>query len=194
MIVNFARRLTCRIRRIADGADIGRAQFEPVAGVDLDGIHEPPADELGAGDQRRRRPDVLLQQVQTIDRRLVIRSVEITRKCVGRVKEPHAEPLAAAVRLQDEGVCGAFARRRDEQLLAGNENGIGRANAGGFEGGVLACLADFEIEGAAAVDDAAPVPFEPGQHRGRQFGGVAVIARMRGGAHPVVVDTLRRRL
>src|SRR6266446_5102599 len=78
-----ARLFTGRARRIADGADIGRAQLEPVAGVDLDRIHEPPADELGAGDQRHRRPDVLLQQVQTIDRRLVIRSIEITGKCVG---------------------------------------------------------------------------------------------------------------
>ncbi len=137
----------------------------------------------------------MLQQVQTIDRRLVIGSLEITGKCVGIVKEPHTEPFAAAVRLEDEGASGkALARRRDKQFLAGDENGIGRADAGGLEGGVLTRLADLEVESAAAVDDAALVPLEPGQHRRGQLGGVAVVAGMRGGAHPIVVDTLRRRL
>src|SRR5882724_7740966 len=84
-------------------------------------------------------------------------------------------------------------RAADKQFLAGDENGIGRANAGGLEGGVLTRLADLEVESAAAVDDAPPVPREPGEHRGGQFGGVAVVAGMRGGAHPVVEDTLRRR-
>ena len=38
------------------------------------------------------------------------------------------------------------------------------------------------------------MPFEPGEHGRGQLGGVAMIAGMRGGAHPVVEDTLRRRL
>src|SRR5258708_1869122 len=87
-----------------------------------------------------------------------------------------------------------FARGSSAPGPAGDENGARRADAGGLEGGVLTRLADFEVESAAAVDDAPPVPLEPSEHRGGQFGGVAVVAGMRGGAHPIVVDTLRRRL
>ena len=114
------------------------------------------------------RADVLLQQVHAVDRRLVIRAVEIVGERVGGLEQPHAEPLAAAVRLQDERAAGkALPRRCDQQLLAGDQHGVRRADAGGFEGGVLARLADFEVERAAAVDDAAAVPLEPGQHRRR---------------------------
>ena len=72
-----------RAESIADGADIGRAQLEAVAGVDLDRVHEMAADELGAGDQRDRGADVLLQQMQAVDRRLVIRAVEIIGERAG---------------------------------------------------------------------------------------------------------------
>ena len=85
-------------------------------------------------------------------------------------------------------------RRGDEQILAGDQNGVRGADAGGFERGVLAGLADLEVERAAAVDDAAPVPIEPGQHRRGQLGGVAMVAGVRRGAHPVVEHALGRRL
>ena len=81
----------------------------------------------------------------------------------------------------------------DQQPLAGDQHGLWGADAGGFEGGVLARLADLEIERAAAIDGAAPVPFEPGQDRCGQFGGITMVAGMRGGAHPVVEDALGRR-
>ena len=150
---------------VADGTDIGGTQLEALACVDLDRIHEPATDELGAGNERDGSADVLLQQMQPVDRRLVIRAVEIVGECTRRVKQPHAEAFAAAVRLQNKRApAEALAGRFDEQLLAGNDDGIRRADAGGFEGGVLARFADLEVERAAAVDDAAPVALEPGEH------------------------------
>jgi hypothetical protein len=96
------------------------------------------------------------------------------------VKQPHAETLAAAVGLHNERAAAETpAGRFDEQLLAGDDDGIRRVDPGGFEGGVLTRLADLEVERAAAVDDAAAVPFEPGQHRGSQLGGVAMVAGVR---------------
>jgi hypothetical protein len=83
--------------------------------------------------------------------------------------------------------------RCHQQLFAGNQNRGGCADGGGLEGRVLARLADLEIERSAAVYDAAPVLFEPSQHRGGQLGSVAMIPCMRGGAHPVIEDTLGRR-
>jgi len=110
------------------------------------------------------------------------------------VKQSHAESFAAAVRLHNEGAAAEpLTGRFYEQLLSGNDDGVRSADAGGFEGGVMARLADLEVEGATAVDDAAVMPFEPGQHRGSELGGVAMIACMRGGAHPVVEDALGRR-
>ncbi len=180
---------------IADGADIGRAQLEAVAGIDLDRVHEPAADELGASDQRCRGGDVLLQEMQAVDRRLVIRAVEVVAERSRAEEQPHAEPLAAAVRLEDErAVAEMLPRRLDEQLLAGNEHSPRRANAGVFEGSVLARLADLEVERAAAVDGAAPVAFEPSQHRGGQFGCVAMVPGVRRSTHSVVEDALWRRL
>ena len=132
--------------------------------------------------------------MQSVDRRLVIRAVEMVGECTRRVKQPHAEAFAAAVRLHNEGVAAeALAGRFDEQLLPRNDDGIRSADANRFEGSILARLADLEIEGAAAIDDAAAMPFEPTQHGSGQFGGVAVVARVRGGAHPVVEDALGRR-
>ena len=37
------------------------------------------------------------------------------------------------------------------------------------------------------------MPLEPRQHRGGELGGVAMVARVRGRAHPVVEDALGRR-
>src|SRR5205085_3699180 len=70
--------------------------------------------------------------------------------------------------------------------------GIRRADAGSFESGVLARLADLQVEGTAGVDDAAAVALEPRQHCDRQLGGEPMVAGMRGGAHPVVEDALGR--
>src|SRR5271163_4499095 len=85
-------------------------------------------------------------------------------------------------------------RRLDQQLPAGNKHSPRRADAGVFEGGVLARLADLEVECAAAVDGPAPVSFEPSQDRGGQFSGIAMVASVRGSAHPIVEDALGRRL
>src|SRR5208282_1631526 len=117
--------------------------------------------------------------MQAIDRRLVIQAAEVVSEDIRGVKQPNAEPFAAAVRLKDKrGVGEMPPGSLDEQFFAGDEDGARRADPGRFEGGVLAGLADLEVERLAAVDDAAPVPVEPSQHRSSQLGGVAVIPRM----------------
>src|SRR5216683_3653584 len=132
--------------------------------------------------------------MQAVYRRLVIRPVEVICKTLHSLKESYAKAFAAAARLEDEGAAAkALPRRSGEQLPAGNKNSVGGANAGGLEGGVLAWLADLEIERPAAVDDTTPVPLQPSQHGSGQLGGVAMIPCVRGGAHPVVEDTLGRR-
>ena len=180
--------------RVADGARVRRAQLKPVSGVDLDCVDEPTADELGASDQWHWRADILLQQMKAIHRRVVIRPLEVIAERVRTVEQPHAEAFAAAVRLEDRGTTTeALPGGLDEQFLAGDKNSVRGVNAGGFESGVLTRLADLEVERAAAVDDAPPVLFEPSQHRGGQFGGVAMVAGVRRGAHPIVEDTRGRR-
>jgi len=66
--------------------------------------------------------------------------------------------------------------QRVAAFFAGNENSVRCADASSFEGGVLARFADLQVERTAAVDDAAPMPPEPSQHRSRQFGGIAMVA------------------
>src|SRR6266851_274924 len=132
--------------------------------------------------------------MQTVDRRLVIRPVEVICKGLRSLKESHPDAFAAAARLEDEGAAAkALSRRCNKQLPAGNENSVGCANAGGLEGSVLARFADLEVERPAAVDDTTPVSLEPSQHGSCQLGGVAMIACVRGGAHPVVEDAVGRR-
>ena len=103
--------------------------------------------------------------MEAVDRRLVVGAVEMVAERTRRFQEPDAEPLAAAVRLEDERtVSKMLPGRFDEQFLAGDEDCIWRANVGLFQGGVLAGLADLEIERAATVDCAAAMPFEPSQN------------------------------
>src|SRR5215472_18462992 len=124
--------------------------------------------------------------MKAVGRRLVIRALEMVRERPRRVKQPHAETFAATVRLEDERAFSkALPRRLDEQLLAGHDNRIGRADTGLFERGVLARLADLQVERAGAIDDATAVALEPSEHCGGQLRGVAMVSRMRGGAHPI---------
>src|ERR1700757_1400992 len=127
--------------------------------------------------------------MQPIDWRVVIRAVEVIREGPCTVEEGHPQALSTAVRLQDERTIGKTpASGLDEQLLAADYDRVRGADAGCFESRILARLADLEVEGAAAIDDSPPMPFEPGQHEGGQLRGVTVIAGVRGGAHPVVED------
>ena len=75
-----------RAEGLADGAGIGRAQLEAVADIDLDRVEEPAADEFGAGNQRHRRPHILLNQVETVGRRLVFQAVCLTGELLSRLR------------------------------------------------------------------------------------------------------------
>ena len=133
--------------------------------------------------------------MEAIDGRLVFRAVKIERERLGGVEQPDAKPLAAAVWLQDDRAAVEMPPCRGDKILpAGDQHGPRRMDAGRFERGILPALADLEVERARSVDDAAAMPREPRQYCGRQFGGIPVIARVRGGAHPVVKHTRGRRL
>ena len=115
-------------------------------------------------------------------------------RLVGGHEQPHAQALAAPVRLQDDGLAGEVALRGgDDMLASGNQDGARRGDAVALQCCVLAGLADLEVERARTVDHA-PVPArEPGQHRGGEFRRKAMVARVRRGAHAVVEHALRRR-
>src|SRR5712671_212837 len=132
--------------------------------------------------------------MKPVDRPVIIGAFEVIAERARSIKQTHAEPFPAAVRLEDEwAATETLPGGLHEQLLPGDEDRVRRSDAGLFEGGVLARLANLEVERAAAVDDAPPVLLEPRQHRGGQLGSVAMVARVRGGAHPIVEGTLGRR-
>src|SRR6516164_11216747 len=103
--------------------------------------------------------------MQTIDRRLVIRTFEVIREGICATKEADTQTPSAAVLLQDEWIAAKPPSRcLHEQLLAADHDRVRGADTGRFEGSVLARLTDLEVESAAAVDNAPVVPFEPSQH------------------------------
>src|SRR5690348_12542921 len=127
--------------------------------------------------------------MQAVDRWLVIRAIDVIGERVCGVEQPHAEALAAAVRFQNERAeAKSLPRRLEKEFFAENEDSIRCMDASSFEGGILARFADLQVERAATVDDAAPMALEPGQHRSRQLGSIAMVASVRRGAHPIVED------
>src|SRR5437763_15513174 len=63
--------------------------------------------------------------MQAIDRRFVIRTVDIASERLGAVKQAHPQTLAAAVRFQDRRAAGEMLfQRRNEPILAGNQHGV----------------------------------------------------------------------
>src|SRR5262245_34908042 len=82
---------------------VGGTELEALACVDLDGIEETAADELAGGDDRRLRPDILLNEPDAVDRARLARRVEKGRKRINRLEQLHAGSLATPVRLEDEG-------------------------------------------------------------------------------------------
>ena len=111
---------------------------------DLDRIQEAPADEFGAGDERARRTDVFLQQMQPVDRRLVGVAGKVVGEAFGGHEQPHAQALAAAVRLQDDGLTGEVAPRGGDKMLAPrHQDGARRGDAVALQCCVLAGLADL---------------------------------------------------
>src|SRR4051812_24836461 len=111
------------------------------------------------------------------------------------MEQANAEPPAAAVRLEDHRAAIEVATRSCQQLvLASNEDRSWGTDAGNLERGVLARLADFEIERTRAVNDAAAMSRQPRKHGGGELGCIAMVSAVRRGAHPIVENTLRWRL
>src|SRR3954447_4230961 len=111
------------------------------------------------------------------------------------MEQANAESLATPVRLEDYRASIEVTTRSFQQLdFASDEDRPWSTNAGGFERGVLARLADFEVERTRAIDDAAAIPYQPRKHGGGQFGRVAMISAVRGGAHKIIEHALRWRL
>ena len=189
-----ARLLAGRAECVADLADIGRAQLEPVAGVDLDRVEKPAADELGAGDQRRRASGCTAAGDggrRPAARNPGRRDIRPSASVVWNSRTP--SPLPPRFGLRITGLPGKWrSAAATSRSLPATSTVSRRADAGGFERGVLPGLADLQVEGARLpLTMRRPCRVEPGQHRSRQLGGVAVVAGVRRRAHPVVEDAVR---
>ena len=108
------------------------------------------------------------------------------------MEEPHAEPFARAVVLGDERAWKGF-RGLDDVRAADRRDRARRAYAVARERRVLIDLAELELERAAVVDDAPAVRLQPREHARGDLRRVAMAARVRGRAHAVVEDAVRRR-
>src|SRR4051812_19969685 len=118
--------------------------------------------------------------MQAIDRRLIVSAGEMIGESVSGMEQTNAEPLSAAIRLKDHRAGVEMATRSGQQLvLASHEDRPRGTEAGGFERGILAGLADFEVERARAVNDAAAIPCQPRKHGGGQFSRIAMISAVR---------------
>src|SRR5215813_3617192 len=102
-----------------------------------------------------------------------------------RVDQLDAKPLAGAVVLKDDRI--ADGRGSFENMVATNDGSSGRGlDAELGEALVLGNFGDFELKGALAIDDGAPMLCKPCEHDGGVFGRVAMSPRVRGSAHTVV--------
>src|SRR4051812_44034456 len=111
----------------------------------------------------------------------------------GSAKEQaHAQALAAAVVLEDEGIAELFGGT-DDMIPPNDSQRIRGRDAEGGESLILGDLADLKPECPAVVHDGASVPFQPSKDSSRIFGGITMIPRVRRGAHPVVEHTVRWR-
>jgi hypothetical protein len=107
------------------------------------------------------------------------------------VEESHAEPLAGTIVLGDEAPAHRL-RRQDDRVAADRGDRVRHADPVARQRRILRDLADLEPKRAAVVDHAPAVRFQPREDAAGQLGGVAVAARVRRGAHPVVEDARRR--
>ena len=80
----------------------------------------------------------------------------------------------------------AVSRRRGD--------GVGNRKAGAAQGGILHKFGNLEIQRRAPVEGAPPLCFQPGKDASGHFRSIAIAARVRGSAHPVVENALGRRL
>ena len=164
-----------------------------LAGIDPHRVEVLAPDELHPRDVRLRRLDVLLDERDAVDRRLELVAGDVARQRLPVAEQPHPEPLAGPVVLGDERRL-EFARRLDDPLPADRRDGGRRADAARFQRRVLRHLAHLELQRPPGVQHAPAVTLQPGQHRRGVLRPVAVAARMRRRAHPVVEDALRGRL
>ena len=185
-------RFADRAREVADLARVRRAQLEAERRIDAHGVKQLAADELDARDERLGRLDVLLDQRHAVDRGLERVAVDVALERGDVIEQPYAEALARAVVLGDERAVHR-ARGLHDRVAADGGNGSRHADAIARERRVLRHLADLELQRATAVDHAAAVRFQPRQHAAGQFRRVAMAARVRRSAHPVVEHARWRR-
>src|SRR5688572_4683272 len=115
--------------------------------------------------------------MQAVDRRVVISAGEMVGESIRGMEQANAEPLAAAVRLEDHRAVVEVAARSGQQLVfTSDEDRPWGTDAGGFERGVLARLADLKVERTRTINDAAAMSCQPRKHGSSQFGRVAMIS------------------
>src|SRR5262245_35260783 len=174
---------------LLDLAGISRAKLEALGGVDSDGIQQLTADELDARDERLGRLDVALDEHDAVNGVLKGFTHEMLLKRGLRVDQLDAKPLAGTVVLENDRIADSCGSARNV-LPANSRDGGGGLDAEPRQALVLGNLGDFQLEGALAIDDGAPMFRKPCEHGGSVFGCVAMFPRVRGSAHPVVEDSL----
>ena len=177
-----------------DRAGISRAQPETTARrIGGDGIDELVTYDLHSGYLRLGSDQVLLQQGDAVDRRLVPRSSQVVVEVLMSREHLHAQALAALIVLADEGNGDPPCRGR-QPARASNGNRPRHVESRRPQGGELLDFAHLQVEDPAPVDDAAAVRLKPCQDAARLVLGERVSAGMRGRAHPGPEDAVRRRL
>src|SRR5262249_10534973 len=149
------------------------------ARIDLHRVQEATANKLRTCDKWSRCAHIFLKQMHPVYWRLIGIARQIGSKAVSGVEELHAKALATPVWLQNYRLVSEMLLCcRQDTLAPDHQHGPRRRDAMTFQRGVLACLADLQIQRTRAVDHTPTPACEPGQHGGRQFSGEAVIARM----------------
>jgi hypothetical protein len=163
-----------------------------LAGVYAYRIEETAANELKPRDEGLGRLDVVLDEGDPIDRLFELRRGKMLRQRCPAEEQAHAKTLATAVVLEDQRIAEPLSGR-DDTLPPNDSQSTGSWNVESSKSFVLSDLADFEPKRPAVIHHRASVPLKPGQDRTRVFGRIAMITRVRRGAHPVVEYALRRR-
>ncbi len=120
--------------------------------------------------------DVFLHEQSAIDRIRQLAVLRCLQYLLGCFVQPHAETLAAAVRLDDQWAACERRRRIGQRTRTDHRDRLRHRYAFARQLHVLARLADFKIERASVIDDDSAMPPEPCEHRGGELRRVSMVA------------------
>ena len=116
---------------------------------------------------------------------------EMLLQRLGRVEQLDAQALAGPVVLKDDGIA-ELASGGGNMVRADDGNGRGCLDPEFGERLVLRHFRHFKLQGTFAIDDAAAMPRQPGEHRRGVLRCEAMSAGVRGRTHAIVENAVRR--